>query len=103
METKEKRSACRHCVYAVKNYFTIGNKFFLKDVSECTKNKPNYDNKKPFEEIADCLYFERDRISKCCNDTEQTMIYLSVQLDEITDILMDIVDMINQNDENDIT
>lgn len=101
METKEKRSACSHCIYAIKHYFTIGNKFFLQNVSDCTKNKPNCDNSQSFKEIADCLYFEPNRISRYCSDTEQLLTYLCVQLDEISDALMDIFDKINQKDEDD--
>ena len=91
MSTIDKTNACRRCVYAMKNYFTIGNRFFLKDVSQCTYKRPNCNNEKPFKENKNCLYFKPDVLSACNGDTEQYMLYISRQLDNIEDMLIDVV------------
>ena len=101
MDNYRKRRGCRRCIYAMKNYFTLGNRFFLKNVSECTRNRPHCNKEKPFEEIENCIYFEPDKLSALDGDAEQYMLYLSRKIEEIQDILIDIACAVVPDDESD--
>lgn len=98
-KSKKTDSACRHCVYAMKNYITLGNRFVLTEILFCTKIKLNHKPEKPFKELLNCIYFKQDRMSAIGGDMEQYMFFVSRQLEETNDLLADIIDKLYPDEE----
>lgn len=90
MNDKKDIKICRHCLYGIKHYVSIGNKFFFERVSECSNLRRSSDGEQTFQEKTECLFFEKDQIPSPYNDTEQKLLRMYIKMDEIMDTLTDI-------------
>ena len=88
---------CEHCVYAIKNYFSIGNRVIFSHVSACSRDElPPKETK--FETKENCLYFKKDSIPSTYSETEQHLLHLYRQIDEIADIVLEILSILKPDE-----
>lgn len=103
MKAEEKMRTCRYCMYAFKNYFSVGHQIIFRNVSSCSLKKVALEMGDKFEERVNCKYFSRDRIPAPRNDMEQRLAYLSRKLDDIQDLVVEILEIIDPLEEGNTT
>lgn len=101
MNSKHHNRSCEHCMRAMKNYISIGNRLIFKNVSGCMVLPSEHETGKPFEERGNCEHFVPDRIPAPRNRLEQRIAYVSRQLDEVTNLLCDILAILDPTADGD--